>query len=181
MLPTMFVLLLLLFQPRYAWDAQEGVVGVPVPDQQLLVWRYHLEREIQMGVSRGDRKQPPVHPQQSLQTDSGHTASPERPRESSAGTFQQSPACLGQTQHSPGCSTTGDGMAQHHPSRWNIQMLEYPSIHPYQGLPQAGPQTARQVNKQLQSRQTELRSLKDPEVPAAWGDEDIAAHGDTEK
>lgn len=125
MLPTMFVLLLLLFQPRYAWDAQEGVVGVPIPDQQLLVWRYHLEREIQMGVSGGDRKQPPVHPQQSLQTDSGHTASPERPRESPAGTFQQSPACLGRTRHSPGCSTTGDGMAQHHPSRcWNI----HPSI-----------------------------------------------------
>lgn len=44
MLPTMFVLLLLLFQPWHTWDAQEGVVGVPVPDQQLLVWRNHLER-----------------------------------------------------------------------------------------------------------------------------------------
>lgn len=53
MLPTMLVLLLLLFQTRHTWDAQEGVVGVPVPDQQLLVWRNHLEREIKTGLLGG--------------------------------------------------------------------------------------------------------------------------------
>lgn len=46
MLPTVFVLLLLLFQPWNTRDAQEGVMGVPVPDQQLLIWRNHLKREI---------------------------------------------------------------------------------------------------------------------------------------
>lgn len=59
MLLTMLVLLLLLFQPRHTWDAQEGVVGVPVPDQQLLVWRNHLEREIKTGLLGGAMN---IHP-----------------------------------------------------------------------------------------------------------------------
>lgn len=51
MLLTMLVLLLLLFQPRHTRDAQEGVVGVPVPDQQLLIRRNHLETDKQTGLS----------------------------------------------------------------------------------------------------------------------------------
>lgn len=39
----MLVLFLLLLQPRHTGDAQEGVVRVPVPHQQLLVWRDHLQ------------------------------------------------------------------------------------------------------------------------------------------
>lgn len=58
MLPTMFVLLLLLFQPRHTWDTQEGVMGVPIPDQQLLVRRNHLERETDRGVGRGQQTAP---------------------------------------------------------------------------------------------------------------------------
>lgn len=61
MLPTMLVLLLLLFQTRHTWDAQEGVVGVPVPDQQLLVWRNHLEREIKTGLLGGGDEHPFLH------------------------------------------------------------------------------------------------------------------------
>lgn len=51
MLLTMLVLLLLLFQPRHARYAQEGVVGVPVPDQQLLIRRNHLETDKQTRLS----------------------------------------------------------------------------------------------------------------------------------
>lgn len=61
--PTMFVLLLLLFQPRDTWDAQEGVVRVPVPDQQLLIRRDHLEKDTQMRVLGWHTKQLYPHPQ----------------------------------------------------------------------------------------------------------------------
>lgn len=79
MLPTMFVLLLLLFQPRHTRDAQEGVVGVPIPDQQLLVRRNHLEREIQMGVLEGTGNGSLRILSWSLQACPGHTASPADP------------------------------------------------------------------------------------------------------
>ena len=61
--PTMFVFLLLLFQPRDTWDAQEGVVRVPVPDQQLLIRRDHLEKDTQMRVLGWHTKQLYPHPQ----------------------------------------------------------------------------------------------------------------------
>lgn len=38
----MLVFLLLLLQSWHARDAQEGVVGIPIPHQQLLVRRDHL-------------------------------------------------------------------------------------------------------------------------------------------
>lgn len=77
-LPTMFVLLLLLFQPWHTRDAQEGVVGVPIPDQQLLVWRNHLEREMQMEVL-GEVSSILCTLTGSLQPSPGHIPTPVRP------------------------------------------------------------------------------------------------------
>lgn len=114
MLPTMFVLLLLLFQPRHTWDTQEGVVGVPIPDQQLLVRGNHLEREIQMGVSGGDGERLPLHPRLvTLDLPWPYSISCQTLLPS--GICQWSPAPPRQARHCPGCSTEGDGTAQHHP------------------------------------------------------------------
>mgnify|MGYP001048866436 CR=1 FL=1 len=46
----MLVFLLFLLQAWHTWDAQEGVVGISIPHQQLLVWRDHLQEERQEEV-----------------------------------------------------------------------------------------------------------------------------------
>lgn len=56
----MLVFLLFLLQAWHTWDAQEGVVGISIPHQQLLVWRDHLQEEMQeevRAVAVADRRQ----------------------------------------------------------------------------------------------------------------------------
>lgn len=62
----MLVFLLLLFQSWHTRDAQEGVVGISVPHQQLLVRRDHLQGEKQREVKEvavASRRQGSLHTQ----------------------------------------------------------------------------------------------------------------------
>lgn len=140
-LPTMFVLFLLFFQPWHTWDAQEGVVRVPVPDQQLLVWRNHLEREIKKGLLGGTMN---IHP----------CTGPFRPTLAvphfcetllPPGTCQQSPTCTGR-----------HGTAQD--AALEVMAPPSTSTNPLQALPQAGTQTGLWANLHLQSTGTDLES-----------------------
>lgn len=57
----MLVFLLFFFQSRHTWDPQKGVVGIPIPHQQLLVWRDHLQEDRQEEVREVRRQGLSLH------------------------------------------------------------------------------------------------------------------------